>query len=238
MLAAFKLPESLKPGERSTARRWFDQQALRDALATPSIGLLLLAMFVCIFSFANFESTLSLMVSNESVGYGFDFREVCLTFAFIGLTLTVAQGGLVRRLSGRVSEAKLAMAGAVVEIGGFRAAGSGRHAPLAGQLARQPRDCRHRLRLHHPVAQLAPVALERSDEARRHPRHRSKRRRAGPHPGADGRRAAVREPALAESWGVSSAQLPLFLAGALMVIGLVTIITATSHGRDYGAASE
>jgi hypothetical protein len=45
----------------------------------------------------------------------------------------------------------------------------------------------------------------------------------------------VENRALAERLGVKAAVLPLFLAGAVMVVGLVLIVIAASRGRDYGA---
>ena len=71
------------------------------------------------FSFANFESTLSLMLNSQEVGYEFQPWQVSLMFAFIGLVLTIVQGGIVRRISGRVPESVMATAGALVEIVGF-----------------------------------------------------------------------------------------------------------------------
>jgi MFS family permease len=123
LLAYFKLPESLRPGSQSAARRIFDPASWKAALATPSMPGLLLALFVCIFGFANFESTLSILIKGEEIAspFSFTFRDVCLTFAYIGVTLTFAQGVLVRRLSTRVSEGTLAASGAVVEIAGFLA---------------------------------------------------------------------------------------------------------------------
>ncbi len=53
-------------------------------------------MFVCVFSFANLESTLSLILSSEHTGYEFTFRQICLTYAYIGIVLALVQGGIVR----------------------------------------------------------------------------------------------------------------------------------------------
>jgi MFS family permease len=116
VLAWFKLPESLQPGVAYRPRKWFDASSLADAVATPSVGLLLLTSFICVFSFANFESTLSLLANLE---LQYDFQQVCLMFAFIGLTLTIVQGGIVRRISGKVPEGAMAASGAVLEIVGF-----------------------------------------------------------------------------------------------------------------------
>jgi DHA1 family tetracycline resistance protein-like MFS transporter len=116
LLAWFKLPESLPVGGGHTARKWFDYSALHEALATPSVGLLLLTSFVCVFSFANFESTLSLALDSN---LNFTFENISETFAFIGFTLMLVQGGIVRRISGRIHEGTLAATGAVLEVFGF-----------------------------------------------------------------------------------------------------------------------
>ena len=50
--AGFPLPESLKPGSKSAARRLFDMRALCDSVSTPSIGPLLLTLFILVLAFA------------------------------------------------------------------------------------------------------------------------------------------------------------------------------------------
>jgi predicted MFS family arabinose efflux permease len=80
-------------------------------------------MFVCIFSFANFETTLSLLIKGskhtEQRLFDFSWAQVCLTFAYIGLTLSIVQGGIVRRLAGRFREGPLAATGALIQLIGF-----------------------------------------------------------------------------------------------------------------------
>lgn len=172
LLAIFRLPESLSRDSESAARSLFDRRGLHAALARPSIGLLLLASFVAVFSFANFESTLSLQIKHMvgsdrdrdfaerledslepapvappegaateampatrsaplrgliSFGKSLGYREadkltlfvVLATFAYLGIILTLAQGFLVRRLSGRMTEGNMATGGAVTAILGF-----------------------------------------------------------------------------------------------------------------------
>ncbi len=122
MLAWFKLPESLRPGSHAAAHKLFDAAAWRDALAMPSIGALLLSFFVCIFGFANFETTLSPLVfggENLASRFGFDYQQVMLMYAYIGLMLTFAQGFLVRRVAGKLPEATMAAGGAILEVIGF-----------------------------------------------------------------------------------------------------------------------
>ncbi|MGE0605743.1 MAG: MFS transporter [Pirellulales bacterium] len=119
LIAIFKLKESLNPDRRPEPRGWINFDSLRDALAIPSVGLLLLAAFVCIFAFAGFESTLSLLLKDEHGAFHFKLKEVLYVFAFIGLTLCLVQGGIVRRLSGKVSDVALAAAGASILILGL-----------------------------------------------------------------------------------------------------------------------
>jgi len=121
-LACFKLPESLQPDSASAARKILDRSAARSAFSTPSIGLLLLAIFICLTAFANFETTLSMLIKGrEGVDSPFQFSwgQVCLTYAYIGITLAIVQGGIVRRIAGRVSEGVLASSGAAIKIIGF-----------------------------------------------------------------------------------------------------------------------
>lgn len=117
------LPESRHRNGTQPVRPGMVHQ-LREALSVPSIGLILVALFMCVFSFANFESTLSMTMKGKEItgsGFHFSFRDVCLSFAFIGLVLAVVQGGLVRRLSGRISEGRLVTGGALLQIVGFLA---------------------------------------------------------------------------------------------------------------------
>ena len=120
-LAMFKLPESLNRESKPAGRKILDFGALGDALRTPSIGPLLLTLFVCILAFANFETTLSLLLTTVKFGgKPFTIREVPLyVFSYIGLTLTVAQGLVVRRLIGKIHEANMAAGGALLDIVGF-----------------------------------------------------------------------------------------------------------------------
>ena len=116
LLAIFVLPESLHAKSESAARKRFNLAALREAISVPSIGLILLTIFIVVFSFSNLETTLSLVLKEQ---FQLTLRDVLLTFAFIGLVLAFVQGGLVRPLSGRVNEAALAGGGAALQILAF-----------------------------------------------------------------------------------------------------------------------
>ncbi|MDX1948397.1 MAG: MFS transporter [Pirellulaceae bacterium] len=120
LLALLVLPESLRPGQASKAseaHRLLDLRSWRDAFSTPSVPALLFTAFFGVVSFGAFETTLSLLL--ESKAFQFKLSDVLLYFAFIGLTLSLAQGFLVRRLSTRVSESKLVFAGCLVTIAGL-----------------------------------------------------------------------------------------------------------------------
>lgn len=128
-VAFFKLPESLRTDEIPETRRHFDLGALGDILAIPSLGLLLLTSFAAVFSLANFESTLSLTIS-DTIGEKIhhvakttpDWRDqfwLMLVFAYIGVIQCLVQGVLVRRLADHLKEVVLATIGSLLSIGGF-----------------------------------------------------------------------------------------------------------------------
>lgn len=122
-MAIFLLPESKHAASEAAGKKILDPEGFRVAMSVPSVGLILVAIFVCIFSFGNFETTLSMLIKGgERVPdspFVFSWRAICLTYAFIGFTLALVQGGVVRRLAGRMSEGTLAATGALIEVVGF-----------------------------------------------------------------------------------------------------------------------
>ncbi len=231
LLAIFKLPESLRPDSASAARRLFDRAAFLDAMRTPSIGPLLVALFICILAFANFETTLAMLVKGqrvESSPFQFDFGKVCFTFAYIGLTLTVAQGLVVRRLAGRVPEGVMAAAGAVLDIAGFLlmivainqanlyllfvaltvvVSGFAGMMPSLNSLISRRSD---------PVRQGSVLGVSQSVS--------SLARILGPMLGIPLLKRGL-------SW-------PYWTAGGLMLLGLVLVIAAARGGHDYAAQTQ
>jgi len=122
LLAIFRLPESRVFSATAETAATATNSRPWHVLAIPSLGLILITLFLCVFSFANFETTLSILIKGGSQAaspFHFTFRQVCLTYAFIGLILAAVQGGVVRRLAGRMSEAAMAQSGAVAQIVGF-----------------------------------------------------------------------------------------------------------------------
>jgi MFS family permease len=229
LLAVFKLPESKRSDSQSAARRILDLGAFRAAVSIPSIAMLLLALFVCVFSFATYETTLSMLLKGSpdapSDPFHFGFQQVCLTYAYIGFVLAVVQGGVVRRLAGRVSEAAMSVGGAVVELLGYAlmipAVSSG-SVPLvltaaglvvSGFSMMQPNLNSLLSRRSDPARQGAIMGVGQSVS--------SLARILG---------AGLGIPLLKMHWNT-----PYFISAGLMALGLVVVIAAARGGADYAA---
>jgi DHA1 family tetracycline resistance protein-like MFS transporter len=119
LLAILLLPESLRPGSEHAGHALIDWRAWHDASVTRSVPALLATAFASVVSFGAFETTLSLLLNDENLPFQFKFHQVLLYYAFIGLTLSLAQGFLVRRLAPRVGEVVMTMAGGVTTMLGF-----------------------------------------------------------------------------------------------------------------------
>ena len=61
VLAFFRLPESLRPESVPVARGWFDWGVFQRAWRIPSVGWLLFASFICVFSFGGFNRRWALL---------------------------------------------------------------------------------------------------------------------------------------------------------------------------------
>ena len=253
LLAIFRLPESLRPGASAvTARSWWDSSSMRAALATPSVGTLIVTSFIAVFSFANFESTLSKLIDKIMLQFeagtlesplltrltaaiyrrGYDDANdvrlivVLVVFAFLGLVLTLAQGVLVRRLAGRLSEATMAVVGALSAIAGFA---------LLGWAARAD---------DFPLV-LVAIAIEVVGFAFVNPSLQSLiSRRSDPARQGGILGLAQSATSLARIFGTLYglrlfAQSPpgtYWSAAGLMCVGLALIIVAARGGRDYPSA--
>lgn len=119
LLAVFLLPESLRPGSAHTHMGLFDVRALSDSISTPTIGALLLTSFLSVTAFGGFETTAALLLKDEQQGFHIEFGQIPLFFAYIGITLSIVQGGIVRRLSTRLSEVTMAAIGFTLTGLGF-----------------------------------------------------------------------------------------------------------------------
>jgi MFS family permease len=110
VLAVFALPEP--PQHRARVEKsLFDLTAVRAALATPTIPLILVLQFAATFAFAAFESTLSLLTEKQ---WRYDARHNGYIFTFIGLVLVLSQGGVVRRYMPKVGELNFVVVGSLL----------------------------------------------------------------------------------------------------------------------------
>lgn len=247
-LAFFKLPESLRAESESAARRsLFDRSALRAALEIPSVGLLLLTSAIAVFSFANFESTLSVQIEHLVNGEidepapllgslvskikssGYETPEdvamiiICATFAYLGIILTLAQGVLVRRLADRLSEGTMASLGAVAAFAGFLTLAV---ATLQGSFG----------------LLLSAMAIEVTGFALVNPSLQSLiSRRSDPNQQGGILGLAQSATSLARILGPvfglrlfkQSPELPYYSAAGLMVLAFVLIVISARSGRDF-----
>ncbi|MCA8992900.1 MAG: MFS transporter [Planctomycetaceae bacterium] len=117
--ALMSLPESL------TSRDDVDETAshagignlgrLVHALGRPIIGVTLGTIFLTIFAFAMFESTLALL--NEYLKL--ERWQNGLMFAYVGVVLTIVQGGIVRRIAPKFGEFRMANTGVAMLVLGL-----------------------------------------------------------------------------------------------------------------------
>ena len=101
--AWFVLPESRKPAAEVRARvsRF---RALSEAVTLPGLPYLLLIFFLVTAAFSSFEATFALFGEKH---FGFTPSNIGYVFAFVGIVLTVVQGGLVGRMARRFGEPRL-----------------------------------------------------------------------------------------------------------------------------------
>ncbi|QDU79055.1 Tetracycline resistance protein, class B [Polystyrenella longa] len=119
LFAFFKLPESLNPDSNAVHRGWLNVSALIPAITRPSIGPILLTIFLSTVAFAQLESTLALLTEH----FGLSQQDNFYVFAYIGVLLMLSQGLLIRRLLPRVGEKRMAIAGVFMMVAGLLAIG-------------------------------------------------------------------------------------------------------------------
>lgn len=110
VFAIIVLKESTTSDSRNSAFRVTGMSTLLNALSNGTVFLILIAIFMTTFAFAQFESTLSLLTSTMGVSD----RKNFLLFAYIGFVLALSQGGLVRPLLSRVNEFYMSLAGVLL----------------------------------------------------------------------------------------------------------------------------
>jgi DHA1 family tetracycline resistance protein-like MFS transporter len=110
LVAALRLPESLPAAQRGGGGRSVGHPLgrLRQALRQPQLGVLLALFFASVFAFASMETTLSLLCATV---FGLSTSQIYWLFGFMGLMMSLMQGGLIGRLALHVSERRLMASG-------------------------------------------------------------------------------------------------------------------------------
>lgn len=115
--ACWWLPESLKKERRTrNTAHSLSWAHLRQGLQHPELGVFLILFFVSTFAFANLEATFALMTARK---FGFNAHHNGYLFAYIGVLITLMQGGLIGRLVKRFGERRLISAGLFCMIFGL-----------------------------------------------------------------------------------------------------------------------
>ena len=109
--ALWRLPESLPHAQRRPAAAidFFGQ--LRTAFRQRRLRTLILLFGATVFSFSTVETTLSLLCA---AAYHMSAPQIYWLFGYMGLMMTVMQGGLIGRLTPRLPEARLVFVGAAL----------------------------------------------------------------------------------------------------------------------------
>lgn len=116
VLAIGTLKEPLVRSNAGQDRFAVEPQFYFETLKQPSLQGSLIIFFLSTFAFANMEATLVLLTEKW---YHFDSAANSYMFAYIGVIMVLVQGGLIRRLSGKVPERILILVGAALITGGL-----------------------------------------------------------------------------------------------------------------------
>ncbi len=225
-LAVFLLRESIDRDAALESRTHFDLASLRAALSIPSIGSLLMILFIANFAFASLEATLPLALASF-LGIARGGRQILLAFAFLGLVHALVQGGLVRRLAARVPEGTLARTGAALAVAGYAYMAVAADPKMGGPVALMIAACVVVSGLSFVMPSVQSLVSRRSDPAQQG--------------GILGINASLGS--LARITGVLLAMMlltlgppvPFWLAAALMCGTLGLVALADRTGRDWVA---
>jgi len=117
LVALWRLPESFVPGRQRVAAV-HPLRGLRHLRAGSSLTAWLSLFAMAVFSFATMETTLSLLCASA---FAMPAAQIYWLFGFMGVMTVLMQGGLVGRLSRRIAEPRLAIAGPLLLAVGLAA---------------------------------------------------------------------------------------------------------------------
>jgi DHA1 family tetracycline resistance protein-like MFS transporter len=117
-IAYFGLPESLSPELRGRAVRgsWLGWSELRIVWRDSPLRGLMLLFFLVMFCFSMMETTLALFCQQR---FGFGEEQTGFLFVFVGVLISIIQGGLLGRLVKRFGERSLILSGIVLMAAGL-----------------------------------------------------------------------------------------------------------------------
>lgn len=120
-LAYVKLPETRgATTDVQQARAPVDAEALREASQNTALALCMGAVLLLIVAFASFEVTFAQFLSRRlDLDPETERGKIYLLFVYAGILGAFVQGGLVGRLSKRISETKLVLAGSAIAAVSF-----------------------------------------------------------------------------------------------------------------------
>jgi MFS family permease len=101
-----------EPKARVVATRRAHLPALVDELRRPGIRRLLVIYLLAILAFSGMEATFALLAAHR---YALEGRQVSYVFAFIGVVVTLVQGGLIGPLTRRFGERVLLVVGLLLQ---------------------------------------------------------------------------------------------------------------------------
>jgi multidrug resistance protein len=110
IFAYFMLPESVKEKNNMDlfSFKLFNFNDVKTIIKIPNIGIFIFLFFVIIFSVANIYGTFALLGHKY---YGFTDTENGYLFGIMGIVGVIIQGGLIKRLSTKLSEKTLLFIG-------------------------------------------------------------------------------------------------------------------------------
>jgi DHA1 family tetracycline resistance protein-like MFS transporter len=104
------------PRRAAEPRRLLDLSALRGARSPRAVAILLGFSLFSVIAFSAFEATLSLMLLDR---FDLPKKEMGMVFLFIGVTLVLVQGLLVRRIAGPLGERTMIRTGLLLMAAGL-----------------------------------------------------------------------------------------------------------------------
>ncbi len=115
--AYFKLPESLKPENRSGVEKRVSRfKMITEFIVRPVIGPLMFVNGLFVVGMGQMEATLALFVKEE---FKWDLRTTSFAFAYIGVMIAFTQGYLIRKLLPKYGERKLLAFGLILAVLGM-----------------------------------------------------------------------------------------------------------------------